>query len=157
MRYALTAIALCLATSICSWTAAQSLPKPGRTVFKCEADGKVVYSDEPCLGAQRVDVQPTRGLDKSTGTERVGTDVRREQHDEAMAKALKPLLNETPEQYALRHRRAGLDPAAQARCRRLDKLVPMAEWREKRAAAGDRGAEQAQLLALRREQRDLRC
>jgi len=46
------------------------LPEPTRTVFKCEEAGKVTYSDAPCLGAQKVDVQPTRGLNKSSGTER---------------------------------------------------------------------------------------
>jgi hypothetical protein len=30
---------------------AQTLPSPSRTVYKCEHDGKVVYSDAPCPGA----------------------------------------------------------------------------------------------------------
>ena len=33
-------------------------------VYKCTDNGKVSYSNEPCLGAQRVDTMATRGLDK---------------------------------------------------------------------------------------------
>ena len=47
------------------------LDKPTRTVYKCNTDGKVVYSDTPCLGAERIDAEPTRGLDKSSGASRV--------------------------------------------------------------------------------------
>lgn len=46
-----------------SMALAQSLPPSSRTVFKCEVAGKVVYSDTPCLGASKVDVEPTRGKD----------------------------------------------------------------------------------------------
>jgi hypothetical protein len=77
---------------------AQKLPSPSRAVFKCEKDGKVVYSDSPCLGAQRVDVEPTRGLNRMSGTERIGTDVRQERHNEMMADTMRPVFNETAEQ-----------------------------------------------------------
>ncbi len=42
----------------------QTLPPASRTVYKCEVNGKAVYSDSPCLGARRVDVTPKRGLDR---------------------------------------------------------------------------------------------
>jgi len=35
--------------------------RPAKTVFKCEENGKVIYSDSPCLGAKTVDVEPPRG------------------------------------------------------------------------------------------------
>jgi hypothetical protein len=70
---------------------AQKLPSPSREVFRCEVDGKVAYSDAPCLGAQKVNVEPTRGLDASSGQRRIGADVRREQVNEAFADALRPL------------------------------------------------------------------
>ncbi|MEK8086891.1 hypothetical protein WNB94_10760 [Aquabacterium sp. A3] len=41
---------------------ATSLPPPSRTVYKCEVGGKVHYADSPCVGAQKVDVTPTRGM-----------------------------------------------------------------------------------------------
>lgn len=52
---------------------------------------KMVYSDSPCLGAQKIDVEGTRGLSKSSGCEQVGNDVRREQHRETFADAIRPL------------------------------------------------------------------
>jgi|LakMenEpi03Aug12_release.lakeMendotaPanAssembly.Ray.scaffolds.fasta_scaffold936250_1 hypothetical protein len=53
--------------------AAQSikLDKPTRTDYKCNVDGKVAYSDTPCLGAERIDAEPTRGLDKASGASRL--------------------------------------------------------------------------------------
>lgn len=57
---------------------AQSLQPPSRTVFKCNQGGKTVYSDAPCLGAQRIEVEPTRGVSKLSGKERIGNDVQQE-------------------------------------------------------------------------------
>ena len=85
---------------------AQKLPPPSRTVFKCEVGSKVVYSDSPCLGAQRIEVEPTRGLNKSTGTEEVGKDVRQELQNEQIAEALKPVFGETAQERTKRHTRA---------------------------------------------------
>jgi hypothetical protein len=58
-------------------------------VFKCENGGKTFYSDSPCLGAKKIDVEPTRGLNKSTGSERTGKDVSREMQREQFAEAVK--------------------------------------------------------------------
>jgi len=38
----------------------QNLPPSSRTDFRSEVDGKVTYSDSPCLGARKVEVEPTR-------------------------------------------------------------------------------------------------
>ncbi|MBK1714845.1 hypothetical protein CKO43_18960 [Rubrivivax gelatinosus] len=60
--------ALCLAAALGATAAqAQKLPTPSRDVFRCESNGKVIYSDSPCIGAKKVDVEPTRGLDASSG------------------------------------------------------------------------------------------
>ena len=136
---------------------AQKLPPPSRTVYKCEADGKVVYSDSPCLGAKKVDVEPTRGLNKATGTEKVGADVRAEQTNELMANALKPIFNETPEQRAKRHRRAKLSPNAQERCASLDGQLPVAEDKERQSTGAELATTQKQLLNSRREYKELQC
>ena len=58
---------------------AQKLSPVSRTVFKCQVAGKTVYSDSPCLGAKQIDVEPTRGLNQTSGRVRVGADVAREQ------------------------------------------------------------------------------
>ena len=136
---------------------AQKLPAPSRTVYKCEADGKVVYSDSPCLGAKKVDVEPTRGLNKSTDSERVGADVRSERHDEQMAEALKPIFNETPQQRAKRHRRAKLKPDARQQCGRLDEQIATFESKEAGAVGSELATTQRQLLDLRSQYRSLQC
>jgi hypothetical protein len=138
--------------------AAQSLPPPSRTVYKCEVAGKVVYSDSPCLGAQRVDIEPTRGLNKSSGAERIGSDVRNERSSEAMAEALRPVFNESAEQREKRHRRAKLLPATQLQCSKLDAQVAAAETEETQRPQGQaRAAIQQRLYGLRLKFSQLKC
>jgi hypothetical protein len=135
----------------------QNLPPPSRTVYKCDSGGKVVYSDSPCIGAQRVDVEPTRGMNKSSGTERVGADVRTERTNEAVANALRLVFNESAEQRAKRHRRAKLPPASQTQCRKLDDDIANAEAREKAAPQSERAEVQKGLYALRLQHSQLKC
>jgi hypothetical protein len=156
-RFALVCTGALMASFVVGPAFAQKLPPPSRTVFKCETDGKVVYSDSPCLGARRVDVQPSRGLNKSSGTERIGPDVRRERHDDAMADAMRPLFGESTEQRATRHRRFKLTPEAQLRCRRLDARVADAEAVEAKAGKAELAPVQARLLALRKEHLAIGC
>lgn len=136
---------------------AQSLPPPSRTVYKCEDGKRVHYSDTPCLGAKKVDVEPTRGLNKSTGHERTGQDVAREKNNELMADALRPLLNETPEQRATRHKRFKLEPAAKQECARLDFQIPQLESQERTATRVALPAIQQDLLVARTQFQRLRC
>lgn len=157
MRTAAVAFAAALIVHAMSPALAQKLPPPSRAVFKCEKDGKVVYTDSPCLGAQRVDVQPTRGLNKMSGTERIGADVRQERHDEAMAEALHPIFGETAEQRATRHRRAKLPQEARVQCGKLDGLISTAENEERRAAQASRQEVQKRLFGLRGQYKELKC
>jgi hypothetical protein len=136
---------------------AQSTARPSRTVYKCVVGGKVTYSDDPCLGAERVDVEPTRGLNKSTGAERVGRDVARERQTEALAEAVRPATGMSPAQFEAERRRVHLPGQTQAECRRLDRLIPQAEANARNATAGDKPATQMELLNLRRRFRDSAC
>jgi len=104
-----------------------------RVVFKCKDGEKTVYSDAPCLGAQKIDAQPTRGLNKFAGKESSGTDVIREKQHEAFAQAIKPLSGMSPDQLALAGRRSKLSITAQQECKRLDGLIPNAEGVEKQS------------------------
>ena len=153
--------ALCLIASasmlLMAVVSGQSLSPPSRTVYKCDSGGKVVYSDSPCIGAQRVDVEPTRGMNKSSGTERVGADVRNERTNEAIANALRPVFNESADQRAKRHRRAKLTPAVQAQCRGLDDAIANAEAREMAAPQSERAGAQKALYALRLQHGQLKC
>ncbi|MCV2360044.1 DUF4124 domain-containing protein [Paucibacter sp. TC2R-5] len=150
----ITVVTLAVAASS---IAAQSLPPPSRTVYKCEEGKNVHYSDSPCLGGKKVDVAPTSGINKSTGQERIGHDVQREKHNELMADALRPIINETPEQRATRHKRFNLVPSAKADCARLDNLIPKLEGQERSAAPQTISTVQRELLAAREKFHNLRC
>jgi hypothetical protein len=144
-------------TIAASSVAAQSLPPTSRTVYRCDDGNKVLYSDAPCLGAKRVDVEPTRGLNKSTGREQIGQDVRREKHNEQLAEALRPLFNETPEQRATRHKRFKLEPLAKVECARLDAEMPQLEAKERSAKGETLGTVQRELLVPRTRVQKLGC
>lgn len=136
---------------------AQSLPAPSRTIFKCEEAGKITYSDSPCVGAQKIDVEPTRGVSKLSGSERTGRDVQIERHREIIADALRPLTGMDAKQLEVRQRRMRLAPDAQRECLQLDERVPAVEGRE-RLATGQKLAEvQRELYHLRTRFRELRC
>jgi hypothetical protein len=134
------------------------LRQPSRTVYKCESAGKVAYSDEPCSGAVRVDVEPTRGMNKSSGRERTGADVARERQREGIAEALRPATGMDAKQFDTLARRQRLTRAAQDACRLLDHALPRAEAAEQRAGPTSAGrAVREDLLALRRRYLDLGC
>lgn len=143
------------------WTGAalaQPLPPTSRTVYKCESGGKIHYSDAPCLGARKVDVEPTRGLNKSSGQERQGADVRQEHLREGFAEAFKPLTGLNAKQLDQLGRRQKLSPDAQRQCQKLDPQVLAAEAAEKsaRTAAKLKSAQQ-RLFELRTAYRRLGC
>jgi hypothetical protein len=140
-----------------SSVAAQTLPPPSRTVYKCEDGKKVHYSDTPCLGAKRVDVEPTRGLNKSSGRVQTGRDVQDEKLNELMTEAFRPLINETPAQRATRHKRFKLEPAAKAECWRLDTEIPRLERQEIGATPESLAKTQRELLSARKRFQSLRC
>lgn len=137
---------------------AQGLPHPSRTVFKCQEGNGTYYSDSPCPGATKVDVTPTRGLNKSTGKELIGTDVRRERNREIMAEALRPLTGKDAEQLDQFGRRYKLPTQAQQQCRKLDGEIPRWEQAERSAATKASLSEvQGTLFQLRKQYRELRC
>lgn len=134
-----------------------TLPAPSRTVFKCQVDGKVVYSDSPCLGAQKIDVEPTRGLNKTTGRELVGADVRHEQFRENLATSIQPITGMNSKQFESYGRRMKLSPEVQKECRQLDNKIPIAEQQEKLSKPETLAQSQAVLLGLRKRFREINC
>lgn len=135
----------------------QSLPTPTRTIYKCKINGKLAYSDEPCLGAERLEVEPTRGVNKLSGKERVGADVRHELWRENFAGALHPITGMDARQLDARARRQKLDGQAQGECARMDRLLYRTEEMERTAGPNDKPEVQRDLLVMRKRFRDLRC
>ena len=151
-------LAVAIAIAFANQTAtAQHLPSPSRTVFKCETEGKTFYSDSPCLGAKKIDVEPTRGLNKSSGSERTGKDVSREVQREQFADAVKPVTGMTPKQFETAGKRQKLEPNAQRQCQSLDASIPYQEKQEALAPSSARHQLQTELLNLRSEYRRLGC
>jgi len=142
---------------VVSPVSAQGLPPASRTVFKCEVTGKTVYSDSPCLGAKKIEVEPTRGLNKSTGRERVGRDVQNERLDESFAEAVRPITGKDAKQRAVATRRFKLSAEAQRECRRLDEDIPRQEKAERESDAASLPLIQRQLLTMRTRMRELNC
>ena len=133
------------------------LPAPSRTVFKCEVAGKVVYSDSPCLGAQKIDVEPTRGLNKSTGRELIGSDVRQEGHRENISAAIQPITGMNSKQFETHGRRMKLSSEVQKECKHLDIKIPIAEQEEKLSKPDTLAQSQYALFGLRKRFREIKC
>ena len=116
---------------------AQQLPPPSRTIFKCENSGKVMYSDSPCIGAKRLEIQPTRGVNQLTGIKQIGNDVAQEQYREAIATALRPLTGMDANQLNHAGRRNNLKPEIKRICKILDQEIPSLEHQE-RSLSGEK-------------------
>jgi len=136
---------------------AQSLPAPSRTMYKCKVNGTTTYSDTPCLGATKLEVEPTRGVSKLSGKERLGNDVANERHRELFAEAIRPLSGMDAKQYATFSRRYQLSSSAQRECRTLDQELPVIEQEEKHAVQPALHDVQARLFLMRKRFYDLRC
>ncbi|APW48665.1 hypothetical protein [Rhodoferax antarcticus] len=144
-------------TLVMSLGHAQKLPPVSRTVFKCEVAGKIIYSDSPCLGAQQIDVEPTRGMDQTSGRRKIGSDVMHEQFREAMAEGLRPLTGMDTKQLAKQGRRNQLSTDAQQECRRLDAEILTAQQDEKTATQPDLRDVQMKLFQKRKRFKELGC
>ena len=144
-------------TATTAGAAGQRLPVPSRTVYKCEIDGRTLYADAPCLGAVKVDVEPTRGMNKSTGKERIGKDVQREHLDEGLAEVMKPLTGMDAKQSATFERRLKLAPEARLERSRLDRALAVREAEEATAQQSERIAAQQRLFEARARFHALEC
>ncbi|HEX9171091.1 MAG TPA: hypothetical protein VF861_00350 [Telluria sp.] len=136
---------------------ADPLPAPSRTMYKCMDGKKLTYTDQPCLGAQRLDVVPSRGLNKLSGTERTGADVANERRRENFAAAIQPLTGMQPQQFGVAVRRQNLGNANRSECYSLDPAIAAAESRERSADRTTLLAVQQQLFLLRKRYVELRC
>jgi hypothetical protein len=134
-----------------------SLPATSRTVFRCNVDGKVIYTDAPCLGAKKINVEPTRGLNKSSGRELIGADVQKEKEREMFADAIQPVTGMNAKEFATFGRRMKLPPEMQKECNQLDVRIPAAESAEKSAGSAHLTSTQEALFVLRKRFQEIRC
>ena len=150
--YSLRTGSMLVLMTVASISLAQVLPVPTRTVYKCNVDGKTSYSDSPCVGAQRLEIEPSRGIGKSAGH-----DVQRERHQEMLAEAVRPLTGMDAKRLDAHGRRMKLSAEAQRECRALDKGIPEAERAEMRSIGEQREMEKVRLFSMRKQYRELRC
>jgi hypothetical protein len=113
--------------------------------------------DSPCLGAQRVEIEPTRGLTTNPGRDGVGADVHREHFREGISNAVRPITGLDAKQFEVQGRRMKLTADAQRECRRLNADIPVAEIEEQQTAKQQRGEVQSRLFIMRKRFTDLRC
>lgn len=149
---ALLIVTCILFPAVMTVSSAQTLLAPSRSVYKCSTNGVTSYSDAPCLGAERLEIEPTRGVGRKEGR-----DVHQERHREMIAEAVRPLTGLNAQQLDVQGRRMKLSPDSQRECRVLDAQIPNAEREEGRAAGERLTLIKASLFTLRQRQRELRC
>jgi hypothetical protein len=159
MNALLCFVAIAFAGSVCAQAVLSpgKLPPPSRTVFKCVDKGKTIFSDDPCPGAEKIEVEPNRGVSTSTGVTRKGADVQREEHREAFAEAVKPLTGMNAKQLDKAGQRMRLEPPARTECAHLDRSISALESRERALQPSQRAAVQQQLFVDRQRYRKLGC
>jgi len=156
LRFCFAVVTFAGASAV-SVSPAQTLDKT-RIVYRCEHQGKVTYSDEPCVGARQVDVTPTQGLDMSSGVSRKGADVQHAEHRKRMAEALKPLTGLDAKGLEQSGRRMQLTAEVQQACRQLDQKLPDLTSAEAQAVTKLAKAEaEVRLFRARKAFKDLRC
>lgn len=142
--------------SVQAWAQAQ-LPVPSRVIYKCKVNGSVSYSDEPCVGAQRLDATPVSGVSHLSGAARTGKDVANERSREEFVNAIRPLTGMNASQLATAARRDRLDPAARRECHQLEPAILQLEQSEQRAGPATLKPIQQDLFTLRKRYKTLAC
>jgi len=138
------------------WSQSQ-LPPPNRTIYKCQVKGTISYSDEPCVGAQRLEATPTRGVDRLSGSARTGSDVSKEVRSEQFAQAIRPLTGMSAAQFGTAVRRHPLDATTQHECHQLGPAILKLEQAERHASAAVIAPIQQDLFVLRKQYQKRGC
>ena len=139
------AVALTLLGCVGSVAAQQtSAPNPSRTAYKCVVGKSTVYSEAPCPGAERLELQPGRAVSKSSVKELDGANGR-------------PLTGKSSQELEMVVRRSKLSPGAQTECTSLDTSIPRVEAEERATAGEAKAAVQRKLFPLRIRYRELGC
>jgi hypothetical protein len=127
------------------------------SVYRCETNGKVSYSDAPCVGAKVIDATPTQGMDKMTEQSRKGRDVQREEFNAAFDIALRPLHGRSHADMDVMRRRVKLPRGDQAQCVSLDTRLPQLEADVAGASGEAKARADVDLYKARKRFFDLKC
>lgn len=146
-RWGAVLVTACLASAVAQ----------AQSVYRCETNGRVGYSHEPCVGAKVVDTTPTQGLDKSTGVSRKGRDVQREEFKRTLNEAMRPLTGMSHEQTKVFERRFQLPASAQVECKLLDVRLPDQEQAVHTSTPAAKAEAEVRLFLSRRRFRELGC
>lgn len=128
-----------------------------QSVYRCETQGRIGYSHEPCVGAKVIDTTPTQGLDKSTGASRKGSDVRREELNRKLNEAMRPLTGMSHEQSKVFERRIKLPATAKVECKLLDERLLDQDQAVRTSTQTAKAEAEVQLFLSRRRFRELGC
>ena len=142
-----------------AFTACLSMAFPviAQQVYRCEVNGKISYSHEPCLGAKAIDTTPTQGMDKMTGKSQKGADVQRDEHRRLVGNISSTITGLSPETHMRLAHRYALPRTAQAECAAWDLRLPSLEQASVKASPRDKEQAEIDLLKARKAFRDLRC
>lgn len=100
-------------------------------IYKCTAaNGKVLYSNEPCVGAERIDATASRGFNKSSGQIMKGNSVQKEEADQMIERSAQITLGREWKLEKARKRQF-LRFDDKAKCEKLDYDIERLESLEK--------------------------
>lgn len=158
--YRTLVVVLVAAVSACAL--AQPVSPASRSAYKCTIDGKTVYSDEPCLGAQKIDIEPGKAANATTRSSSTSSNARRQQprpepKAEPSAEGDHASTDVETKPAQVLSGRARLSSASQRECRDLESSITVLEREEKEASKSDLPRVQGQLFTKRKRFVDLGC
>ena len=126
-------------------------------VYRCEVNGQVSYSNEPCQGAKVVNTTPAQSSDKTSDQQQKNLDALKAELERNNATKTRALTAKAPEDPEVARRRENLTPLAKHSCSLLDQSLP--QLREDAAHGTPENKEKAdiQLYKARKAFQDLRC
>lgn len=127
------------------------------TVYRCESNGKVAYSDAPCVGAKVIDATPTQGMDKMNGRTSKGKEVRRDELNRMFDGAVRPITGKSTEEMNVLRRRVHLPGKDLAQCGALDGRLARLEAAAPTAPVRDKAKADFDLYQARKQFFDLKC
>ncbi|CAN7589637.1 DUF4124 domain-containing protein [Variovorax sp. LjRoot84] len=141
--------------ALCTVLALPAAAQP--KVYRCDTNGKVAYSDAPCVGARIIDATPTQGADKLGGASRKGREVQRDEYTTSLDNATRPLHGRSHDEMNVMRRRVNLPGGDQQACARLDSQIPMLEAGSGSATGEAKARADVDLYKARKQFFDLKC